>query len=132
MAGVPVQRIRPPEVYAEPFPGPGQKVKISVDGGAQMRWRRDGRELFYLGRDRRLMAVPIRPAANGYISRPVNPCRCLQLRVAEIVPLAERLLPRLRRRPQWPAIPHDHGHRRPTVPPITVILNWKPKTPELT
>jgi hypothetical protein len=30
------------------FPGPGGKRQISVNGGTQPRWRRDGRELFFL------------------------------------------------------------------------------------
>jgi Tol biopolymer transport system component len=47
------------EIYVQPFPGPGGKVRVSRNGGAQVRWRRDGRELFYIGLDTRLMAVPI-------------------------------------------------------------------------
>jgi len=34
------------EVYARPFPGPGQKWQISSDGGSQVAWARNG-ELFY-------------------------------------------------------------------------------------
>ena len=34
-------------------------------GGTQPRWRRNGKELFYLGLDRRLMAVPIAFSSNG-------------------------------------------------------------------
>jgi len=30
------------------FPGPGEKSRISTNGGTQARWRRDARELFYL------------------------------------------------------------------------------------
>ena len=29
------------------YPGPGQKVRISADGGEQPVWNRNGRELFY-------------------------------------------------------------------------------------
>src|SRR6266550_7978847 len=36
------------EVYVAPFPGPGGRVQVSSGGGSQPRWRRDGRELFYL------------------------------------------------------------------------------------
>lgn len=49
-----------PEVYVQPFPPTGAKWQVSVGGGEQPRWRRDGRELFYLAPDRRLMAVEIR------------------------------------------------------------------------
>ena len=48
-----------PEVYVQPFPGPGAKVRVSTDGGSQPLWRADGRELFYLASDGSLMAVPI-------------------------------------------------------------------------
>jgi serine/threonine protein kinase len=37
-----------PEVYVEPFPGPGGKWQISVEGGNWPVWARGGRELFYL------------------------------------------------------------------------------------
>ena len=40
-------------------PAAGAKVRISRAGGVQARWRRDGKELFYLAPDQRLMAVPI-------------------------------------------------------------------------
>jgi len=35
------------EVYVLPFPGPGPKVRVSLDGGSAPRWSKDGRELFY-------------------------------------------------------------------------------------
>jgi hypothetical protein len=50
------------QVYVEPFPkGTGSKFQISMDGGDRPRWRRDGRELFYMTADGRLMAVPMAP-----------------------------------------------------------------------
>lgn len=53
------------EIYVQPFPGPGRRTLVSSDGGDEARWRQDGRELFYLAPDNRLMAVPIRLAATG-------------------------------------------------------------------
>ena len=53
------------EIYIQPFPGPGRKVAVSTTGGAQVRWRHDGKELFYIALDGRLMAVPLRFAANS-------------------------------------------------------------------
>jgi Tol biopolymer transport system component len=35
------------EVYVQPFPGPGGKWLISIDGGVDPVWSKDGRELFY-------------------------------------------------------------------------------------
>jgi serine/threonine protein kinase/WD40 repeat protein len=49
-----------PEVYIRSFAERGQgKWRISAGGGAQPQWRRDGKELFYLAADRKLMAVRI-------------------------------------------------------------------------
>jgi Tol biopolymer transport system component len=48
-----------PQIYVQPFPGPGPEIPVSKNGGQQVRWRHDGRELFYIGRDARLMAVTI-------------------------------------------------------------------------
>ena len=48
------------EVYVQTFPSPGTKWQISVGGGAQPRWRRDGRELFYISPDRKLVAVDVK------------------------------------------------------------------------
>ena len=49
------------EVYAASFPSGENKRRVSVEGGSQPRWRKDGRELFFLAADARLMAVPVRP-----------------------------------------------------------------------
>jgi serine/threonine-protein kinase len=46
------------EVYVQPFPGPGRKWLISIDGGIDPVWSRDGRELFYR-QGEQMMAVPI-------------------------------------------------------------------------
>ena len=48
------------EVYVQPLPLTGAKWQISVNGGSQPIWRRDGQELFFLGADRRLMAASVK------------------------------------------------------------------------
>jgi eukaryotic-like serine/threonine-protein kinase len=58
------------QVYVASFPGPGGKYQISTDGGQQPRWRRDGKELFYLSRARRLMAVSVRTGSAFEFSAP--------------------------------------------------------------
>ena len=35
------------EIWARPFPDPGAPVRISVDGGHDAVWSRDGKEVFY-------------------------------------------------------------------------------------
>jgi eukaryotic-like serine/threonine-protein kinase len=47
------------EVYVQPFPASGARWQISTNGGAQPAWRSDGKELFYLSGDRKLVAVEV-------------------------------------------------------------------------
>jgi Tol biopolymer transport system component len=54
-----------PEVYVQSFPALAEKRQVSISGGTQPRWRRDGRELFYLAPDRKLMAVTVKAGAKG-------------------------------------------------------------------
>jgi Tol biopolymer transport system component len=44
--------------------GSGGKWQISTAGGSQPRWRRDGKELFCLASDRKLVAVPVQTGAS--------------------------------------------------------------------
>jgi Tol biopolymer transport system component len=48
------------EVYIRPFPGPGGKWQVSTEGGWYPHWRRDGRELFYVSADSRLMSAEVK------------------------------------------------------------------------
>jgi Tol biopolymer transport system component len=47
------------EIYARPFPGPGGQSTVSTSGGVYPRWSPDGKELFYLAPDGRLMAAQV-------------------------------------------------------------------------
>ena len=53
------------EVYVQPFPGPGARIPVSTGGGTQVRWRRDGKELFYIALNGELMAVSFDAARIG-------------------------------------------------------------------
>ena len=48
-----------------PAVGIGERRRVSTAGGDRPRWRSDGRELYFLGKDQRLMAVPVVMAAGG-------------------------------------------------------------------
>lgn len=50
------------EIYVQPFPATGAKWRVSDNGGVQPRWNRNGRELFYIGGDGKLMAVDVNTA----------------------------------------------------------------------
>jgi Tol biopolymer transport system component len=59
------------EVYIGAFPDPGERWQVSTDGGIQPRWRRDGKELYYLSSDLRLMSVELK--SSGGILEPGVP-----------------------------------------------------------
>jgi Tol biopolymer transport system component len=47
------------EVYLQSVPTTGAKHQVSNGGGTHPRWRRDGKELYYISADSKLMAVPV-------------------------------------------------------------------------
>ena len=53
------------DIYLRSFPDPKNQIRVSATGGAQVRWRRDGKELFYITLDNRLMSVSIRQSKTG-------------------------------------------------------------------
>ncbi|HUR21072.1 MAG TPA: protein kinase [Vicinamibacterales bacterium] len=48
-----------PQVYVAGYPSLGDKTAVSSTGGSNGRWRRDGRELYFISSEKKLMAVPI-------------------------------------------------------------------------
>ncbi len=60
-----------PDVYVQDYPGLASRTLISTSGGADPQWRADGRELFFLGTDQRLMAVAVTPGATFEAGIPV-------------------------------------------------------------
>jgi hypothetical protein len=57
------------EVYVQPFPQGGGKVRVSLNGGGQPRWRGDGKELFYV-EGNALVAVPVTTASGFSAGEP--------------------------------------------------------------
>jgi Tol biopolymer transport system component len=47
------------EVYIRSFPGPGGQFQVSRNGGWAPRWRRDGKEIFFLGLDGAMMSADV-------------------------------------------------------------------------
>jgi hypothetical protein len=89
----------------------------------QPEWRRDGRELFYISRDRKLMAVPVTADADAFSAAVPSPLFDVD------VPEANA------------PYPNDYavsanGQRflvntlldQPNGPSLAVILNWAPKS----
>jgi eukaryotic-like serine/threonine-protein kinase len=57
------------EVYLTSFPGPGERIRVSTAGGMSPRWRRDGRELFYVSADGQMTAIPVRLGADAPLGK---------------------------------------------------------------
>jgi dipeptidyl aminopeptidase/acylaminoacyl peptidase len=113
------------EIYLQQFPGPGGRQRISTAGGAQVRWRRDGRELFYVALDGGLVAVPIRFAADGQAVDAGAPAPLFATHVGGAISGTDRqqyVVSPDGQRFLMSVVPED-----PNPPPITVILNWRPR-----
>jgi dipeptidyl aminopeptidase/acylaminoacyl peptidase len=110
------------EVYIQPLKGGRERQRISANGGVQARWRADGRELFYLTSEGQLTGVPIESVDGGRSLRPRGAVPLFQTKLGAIhgvalhsyvvAPDGERFL-------------LDVVVER-QVPPLTLILNWKP------
>ena len=54
------------EVYVQTFPDHGGKWQISTDGGHYPVWSRDGRELFFVSGDNKMMAVEVKAEGDKF------------------------------------------------------------------
>ncbi|HKN45900.1 MAG TPA: hypothetical protein VJW23_18455, partial [Propionibacteriaceae bacterium] len=108
------------EVYAASFPDLTGKRQISIDGGMQPLWRRDGQELFYLSPQGQLMAVDVHVSESTSIETGapralfrtgLNPS--VQVGEYGVAPDGKRFL-----------FMEPVGDRNP---PISLLLNWQAK-----
>jgi serine/threonine protein kinase/Tol biopolymer transport system component len=112
------------EVYVQPFPGPGTRLQVSTDGGAQVRWAPSGRELFYMDPNQRLVAVPVEAVDVKGTLRVGAPAPLFQANVGGAVPPASG--------PLYMVSPDGQRFLMDTVvdegppAPISLILNWRP------
>jgi eukaryotic-like serine/threonine-protein kinase len=104
------------EVHVQTFPTSDRKWQISTAGGSEPRWRGDGRELYYLSEDRKLMAVSVDPGPSFGVPEPL---------------FQTRVLPGVNAQ-RTSYVPSRDGRRflintqtgDPPPNPITVVLNW--------
>jgi len=59
------------EVFVSPFPAASGKWQVSSGGGQEPKWRQDGKELFYLSADGKMMAVAVKMGASFEATSPV-------------------------------------------------------------
>jgi serine/threonine protein kinase len=104
------------EVHVQTFPLTDRQWTVSTAGGYEPRWRADGREMYYLSLDQRLMAVAVGPGPSFGA-----PTELFQVRVAAGVSSFRTHY-----------VPSRDGKRflinTPTgdaaIVPITIVLNW--------
>lgn len=84
------------DIFVRSFPAPGGKWQVSIGGGIYPRWRRDGKELFYVAPNNKLMAVPIQadPRQERCCQGPLLPCFRVELWWLESTSFPEGHFPR--------------------------------------
>jgi len=105
------------QVYVQTFPLSTRKWPVSTDGGYEPRWRADGREIYYLSDDRKLMAVAVGPGPSFAVPKVLFQTRApgrVSARRTHYVPSrdGQRFL-----------INTQDPDASPTT--ITVVLNWQ-------
>jgi serine/threonine protein kinase len=72
------------EVYVQPFPSGEGKWKVSIAGGEQPRWRGDGKELFFVGADSKMMSVAVKATLGAKLSfEPATPQPLFETHLAQ-------------------------------------------------
>ena len=97
------------------LPPNGSRFQVSNGGGTAPRWRADGRELFYIAADGKLMAVPVSPGQTPKFGTAVALFQTLQREGGSTYtpsPDGQRFLINA---PLGPA----------EADPISVIVNWR-------
>lgn len=112
------------QVFVQSYPLGGGKFQISTGaGGSQPRWRRDGKELFYIGADGQLMAVEVKSGEKLELGAS-RALFATHLRAQEgtgsvyrydVAPDGKRFLMNV--------VPTQAGEA-PPAPPINVVMNW--------
>jgi WD40 repeat protein len=110
------------EIYVRPFPKSDGQWQISAGGGVSPRWRRDGKELFYIAPDGRLMAAPVATGRDSF--EPGTPVALFPTRIVgggvslfaaqyDVAPDGRFLI--------------NVSQEEAVTSPITLLLNWPPR-----
>lgn len=110
------------ETYVTSFPDAQGKWQVSSGGGEQPRWRGDGKELFYLSSERKIMAAPVTTGTNFDVGTPVAlfqatprpPILVYDLFVYDVSRDGQRFL-------------INTQVKQPEAAPMSVVLNWTAK-----
>ena len=107
------------EIYVTSFPDAHGKWQISNGGGDQPRWRGDGKELFYLAPDGKIMAVAVQEGANFNCGAPAA---LFQANQKQPVATSEQAAYAVTRDGQRFLI--NTYVKNGKIQPMSVVLNW--------
>ncbi len=110
------------EVYVTSFPEAHGRWQVSNAGGEQPKWRGDGKELFYLGEDARLMAAPVKTGAGFDVGKAVA---LFQTNPKETAATSEQFTYDVT--PDGQSILVNTMVTGEQVQPMTVVLHWREK-----
>jgi eukaryotic-like serine/threonine-protein kinase len=110
------------EVYVTSFPDAKGKWQISNGGGEEPRWRNDGKEMFYLSSDWKLMAAEVKTAGGFDAS---TPTALFQVEGRESAATSEQYMYDVS--PDGQKILVNALVKGEEAPPMTVLLGWGEK-----
>ena len=109
------------DAYVQNFPTPTGKWEVSTSGGGQPKWRHDGKELFYIAPDGRLMAVPLTLTDRVEAGTPVA---LFQTRVEGAGAIMGGIYHQYDVTPNGQRFLVNTLEEQGESAPITVVLNW--------
>jgi hypothetical protein len=109
------------QVYIQAVPQNGTRVQVSTGGGSQPRWRGDGKELFYISADEKMMAAPIQVSN---VSIEAGPPKALFEGAPETTPETFKYQPTADGQRFLMIVPSNEG----ASPRLTVVLNWRARS----
>ena len=104
------------EVYITAFPAGGAKWQVSTNGGVAARWRKDGKELFFLDPTDNVVAVDVNTANNAVhlgVSHPLFQASAIQRQSGpyDVTADGKKFL-------------INTGNLKEGSEPLTLVLNW--------
>ncbi len=105
------------EIYIEPMPSGGAQRQISIGGGGNPSWRKDGRELYFIKSGNKLMVVDVKPGPELTFGTP------RELFTSNLIaePRSRAVYPNADGSQFLALLPVGDA---PAAPPLTVVTNW--------
>jgi len=108
------------EVYVTSFPDARGKWQVSTDGGEQPRWRGDGKEIYFMSLEAKLMAAPVAMKTEFESGTPTV---LFQTDPHERVATTEVIIYDVSRDGQRFLV--NTSYNNGSAHPMSVVLNWK-------